>query len=160
MRYKEARSDVGEGRYLGEAALPEHLEDHPGVLVPGDHGCVARSKDGLDDKRKDDLLADVLDFVDQGRKDPASDDSGEVTWDLSDSNLNWLVRVHVESCLGCQCSNCLLDHAGDEENDQMDREFLEHGEEMVREDWILGNGEVVDETADENESANGNSGGN
>lgn len=79
---------------------------------------------------------------------------------LSDSNLNGLVRVHIQSCLRSQCRDGLPDYAGDEQNDKMYCEFFEHCKEMIWENWVFRNRGVVDKTADEDDNTDGNGGGN
>ena len=75
MGNEKTGGDVGEGGDPGEAALAEHLEDHPCVFVIGNDCSIARSEDRLDDERKDDLFADVLDLVNQGGENPSTNNS-------------------------------------------------------------------------------------
>ena len=77
---------------------------------------------------------------------------------MGDPDLDGFICVHVEGCLGCQRSYGLPDHAGDEENHQVDRKFSEHVKEMEREDWVFGNVEVIEEASDKDETADGNGG--
>src|SRR5262249_41140676 len=142
----------------GEAALAEELEGHPGTFVVRDNGGVARGEDGLDHQGKDDLVADVLDFVDERGQDPSAQDTGHIPRDLGEANLDWVIGVHEKSCLGCQRRYGLPDHASDEENYQMDRKLAEHGEEVKGEDRIFGDGEVVEEAGGEDQGADGDRG--
>ena len=75
MGDEKTGGDIGEGGDPGEAALAEHLEDHPSVFVLGNDRSIAGGEDCLDDERKDDLFADMLDLVDQGGENPSSNDS-------------------------------------------------------------------------------------
>jgi hypothetical protein len=175
--------------------LAKHLEDHPSIFVIWDNGCIARGKDYLDDESEDDLITDMLDFVDKGGYNPSSNNPRQANkiqasvhisrcgmkiiernmkngwkglqWrnyllarNLSDSNLNGLVGVHIQSCLRSQCRNGLPDYAGDEQNDKMYCEFFEHRKEMVWENWVFRNREVVDESTDEDDNTDRNGGSN
>ncbi len=57
---------------------------------------------------------------------------------LCDFKLDGFVGVHVKCCLRGQHGEILLDHAVNEENDQVDFKFVEQGNMWYRKIGILG----------------------
>lgn len=153
LRHEQAGRDVGEGGEPGEAPLPEELQDDPRGLVVRDDGRVARREDRLDDQRDQDLLAHVLDAVEEGRDDPAADDAAEAVGDGDQPDLRGVVGVHVERGLREQGRHGVPDEAGHEDDEQVDGELAQHGEERAREERVGGDGEVVDEAGGGDERA-------
>jgi hypothetical protein len=80
--------------------LTEELKDHPGDFVVGNDRGVAGCEDGLDYEGKDDLMADMLDLVDERRQDPSAYNTGHIPRDLSDPDLDGVISVYVKCCLG------------------------------------------------------------
>lgn len=102
----------------------------------------------------------MFDLVHEGRHDPSTKDTGHGRGDHDNSDLDRVVRESVESDLRRKCDDCLPDHAGDEQDYEVHGELSEHGEQLEREDGILGLGEVIPEAGDENDGPDGNCRGN
>lgn len=155
---EQAGGDVGQRRHPGEAALAKEQQGGPGRLVVGDHGGVGTREGALDAQGKDDLVADVLDDVDQTREDPAAEDARHGGGDQDDTDLERIAGEHVERGLRGQGHDGLPDHARDEEDDEVDGKLAEHGEQFKREDGVFRNREIVDERADEDDGTDADGG--
>lgn len=102
----------------------------------------------------------MLDLVDERWYDPAAQDTGHCGRDHDDSNFHRVVGESVQGDLRRERDDSLPDHARDEEDDQVHGELAEHGEELEREDGVLGLGEVVPEAAHEDDGTDGDCRGN
>ena len=119
-------------------------------------GCEHR----LDCKGNDDLCADVLDLVNERGHYPSTYDARHTRRDLGDPDLDGVIGVHVERCLGSQRDYGLPNHARDEEDHEMDRKLTEHSKETEGEDRVSRNSKVIEEASDEDDSADCDRGGN
>lgn len=159
---EQARGDVRQRRDPGEAALPKQLHRAPGhlVAVGGLHdGGVGAGKGTLQAERHDDLVPDVADLVHEAGEHPAAQDAGHGGRDHEDTDFEGVVGEDVEGGLGPQGHDGLPDHAGEEEDGEVDGELAGHGEEFEGEDGRLAAarevGEVVDKGGNEDDGPEG-----
>lgn len=104
---EEARGDVGQRGDPGEGALAKELHDAPCHLVGGDDGGVRAGEGDLHDEREDDLVLDVLDEMDKAGHDPAAQYAGHCGGNHRNTNLERVIREHVQRSLWPKGGNAL-----------------------------------------------------